>query len=98
MPFEEDDHDSSIWFLDHSYMENMYRMFKKVNGKRGQPTLTVSKQAVPVNDAACHDLISAPSTAHQRQLHRKANRHHTSCACSRPSTHTRPTVTSLRST
>ncbi len=32
VPFEEDDQDPSIWFLDHSYMENMYRMFKKVNG------------------------------------------------------------------
>mmetsp|Transcript_16478 Transcript_16478/g.41087 ORF Transcript_16478/g.41087 Transcript_16478/m.41087 type:complete len:331 (-) Transcript_16478:1344-2336(-) len=33
VPFEEDDHDPSIWFLDHSYMENMYRMFKKVNAR-----------------------------------------------------------------
>lgn len=33
MPFEEDDKDPSIWFLDHSYLENMFRMFKKVNGK-----------------------------------------------------------------
>lgn len=36
VPFEEDDHDPSIWFLDHSYMENMYRMFKKVNGECAQ--------------------------------------------------------------
>jgi 26S proteasome regulatory subunit N8 len=33
VPFEEDDKDSSIWFLDHSYLENMFRMFKKVNGE-----------------------------------------------------------------
>lgn len=33
VPFEEDDHDPSIWFLDHSYLENMYRMFKKVNAR-----------------------------------------------------------------
>lgn len=32
VPFEEDDKDPSIWFLDHSYLENMFRMFKKVNG------------------------------------------------------------------
>lgn len=32
VPFEEDDQNPSIWFLDHSYMEAMYRMFKKVNG------------------------------------------------------------------
>lgn len=33
VPFEEDDKDPEIWFLDHSYMENMYRMFKKVNAR-----------------------------------------------------------------
>ena len=33
MPFEEDDKDPSIWFLDHSYLENMFRMFKKVNAR-----------------------------------------------------------------
>lgn len=33
VPFEEDDHDASIWFLDHSYLEIMYKMFKKVNGE-----------------------------------------------------------------
>lgn len=35
MPFEEDDNDPNIWFFDHSYMEAMYKMFKKVNGERG---------------------------------------------------------------
>lgn len=33
MPFDEDDKDKSVWFLDHDYLENMYSMFKKVNGK-----------------------------------------------------------------
>lgn len=33
VPFEEDDHDPTIWFLDHSYLENMFRMFKKVNAR-----------------------------------------------------------------
>ncbi|PNW82369.1 hypothetical protein CHLRE_06g278256v5 [Chlamydomonas reinhardtii] len=33
LPFEEDDHDTSIWFLDHSYLEQMYKMFKKVNAR-----------------------------------------------------------------
>ena len=33
MPYEEDDRDPKIWFLDHSYMENMFGMFKKVNGE-----------------------------------------------------------------
>ena len=33
IPFEEDDKDSKTWFLDHNYIESMYEMFKKVNGK-----------------------------------------------------------------
>ncbi|GAB4822079.1 hypothetical protein N2152v2_009125 [Parachlorella kessleri] len=33
VPFEEDDKDPTIWFLDHSYLENMFRMFKKVNAR-----------------------------------------------------------------
>lgn len=33
VPFDEDDRDDSVWFLDHDYLENMYGMFKKVNGK-----------------------------------------------------------------
>jgi 26S proteasome regulatory subunit N8 len=32
VPFEEDSKDPTIWFMDHSYMENMSRMFRKVNG------------------------------------------------------------------
>lgn len=35
VPFDEDDKDKSVWFLDHDYLENMYGMFKKVNGKEG---------------------------------------------------------------
>ena len=34
VPFEEDEKDPKIWFLDHSYLEAMYAMFKKVNGER----------------------------------------------------------------
>lgn len=33
VPFDEDDKDKSVWFLDHDYLENMYGMFKKVNGQ-----------------------------------------------------------------
>jgi hypothetical protein len=32
VPFEEDDRDTSIWFLDHSYHEQMYRMCRRING------------------------------------------------------------------
>jgi len=31
VPFEEDDKDPNIWFLDHSFKEQMFAMFKKVN-------------------------------------------------------------------
>jgi len=31
VPFEEDDKDPNIWFLDHAFKEQMFAMFKKVN-------------------------------------------------------------------
>ncbi|KAJ1552048.1 proteasome regulatory particle subunit, partial [Cladochytrium tenue] len=33
LPFDEDEKDPSVWFLDHNYHEAMYDMFKKVNAK-----------------------------------------------------------------
>lgn len=30
LPFDEDEKDPSVWFLDHDYLETMYGMFKKV--------------------------------------------------------------------
>ena len=33
VPFEEDDKDPSVWFLDHNYVESMREMFKKVNAR-----------------------------------------------------------------
>jgi len=33
IPFEEDERDPSVWYLDHNYHESMYEMFKKVNAK-----------------------------------------------------------------
>jgi len=33
IPFDEDDKDPTVWYLDHDYLENMYNMFKKVNAK-----------------------------------------------------------------
>jgi proteasome lid subunit RPN8/RPN11 len=32
-PFEEDDKDPSVWFLDHNYVESMNDMFKKINAR-----------------------------------------------------------------
>jgi hypothetical protein len=54
VPFEEDDQDPSIWFLDHSYLENMFHMFKKVNGERSTPALRPAPPTrIDVHDAAC---------------------------------------------
>jgi 26S proteasome regulatory subunit N8 len=33
VPFEEDEKDPSVWFLDHNYVEGMREMFKKVNAR-----------------------------------------------------------------
>jgi len=33
VPFEEDEQDESIWFVDHNYHESMFSMFKKVNAR-----------------------------------------------------------------
>lgn len=45
VPFEEDDQDPTIWFLDHSYLENMAHMFKKINGERSaQPRRSRGRQ------------------------------------------------------
>jgi 26S proteasome regulatory subunit N8 len=33
LPFEEDEKDSTVWFLDHNYLENMWAMFRKVNAR-----------------------------------------------------------------
>lgn len=33
IPFEEDDKNPDVWFLDHNYIESMNEMFKKINAK-----------------------------------------------------------------
>eukprot|EP00171_Calliarthron_tuberculosum_P020293 IDg20293t1 len=33
VPFEEDEKDTSVWFLDHNFLENMMGMFRKVNAR-----------------------------------------------------------------
>ena len=32
VPFEEDAKAKDVWFLDHDYLNNMFNMFRKVNG------------------------------------------------------------------
>lgn len=33
VPFEEDERDPSVWFLDHNFVESMRDMFKKINAR-----------------------------------------------------------------
>lgn len=33
VPFEEDEKDPSVWFLDHNFIESMRDMFKKINAR-----------------------------------------------------------------
>lgn len=33
VPFEEDDKDPTVWFLDHNYVESMNDMFKNINAR-----------------------------------------------------------------
>ncbi len=33
VPFDEEEKEKEVWFLDHEYLEIMYTMFRKVNGK-----------------------------------------------------------------
>ncbi|CAD0196333.1 unnamed protein product [Chrysodeixis includens] len=56
VPFDEDDKDKSVWFLDHDYLENMYGMFKKVNAREivgWYHTVQLHQ-----NDVAINELIS----------------------------------------
>lgn len=33
VPFDEDSKDSSVWYLDHDYLDEMFKMYRKVNAK-----------------------------------------------------------------
>jgi hypothetical protein len=34
VPFDEEEKEKEVWFLDHEYLEIMHTMFRKVNGKQ----------------------------------------------------------------
>ena len=36
VPFDEEDKEKDVWFLDHEYLESMFSMFRKVNGKENR--------------------------------------------------------------
>lgn len=57
VPFDEDDKEKSVWFLDHDYLENMYNMFKKVNSKERIVGWYHTGPKLHQNDIAVNDLI-----------------------------------------
>lgn len=57
IPFDEDDKDKSVWFLDHDYLENMYDMFKKVNAREKVVGWYHTGPKLHQNDIAINELI-----------------------------------------
>nr|CAG4645637.1 EOG090X08WI [Lynceus sp. MCZ IZ 141354] len=57
VPFDEDDKDKSVWFLDHDYLENMYAMFKKVNAKEKIVGWYHTGPKLHPNDIAINELV-----------------------------------------
>ncbi|CAD7087929.1 unnamed protein product [Hermetia illucens] len=57
VPFDEDDKEKSVWFLDHDYLENMYGMFKKVNARERVVGWYHTGPKLHQNDIAINELI-----------------------------------------
>jgi len=57
VPFEEDDKDASIWFLDHNYHETMFEMFKRINAKEHVIGWYSTGPKLRENDLDIHELF-----------------------------------------
>ncbi|EFJ21414.1 hypothetical protein SELMODRAFT_174670 [Selaginella moellendorffii] len=57
VPFEEDDRDPSIWFLDHNYHEAMFDMFKRINAKEHVVGWYSTGPKLRENDLDIHELF-----------------------------------------
>ena len=57
VPFDEDDKDKAVWFLDHDYLENMYGMFKKVNARERIVGWYHTGPKLHQNDIAINELV-----------------------------------------
>lgn len=57
VPFDEDDKDKSVWYLDHDYLENKYHMFKKVNAREKIVGWYHTGPKLNQNDIAINDLV-----------------------------------------
>merc|ERR1711990_1035581 len=57
IPFDADDKDKNVWFLDHDYLETMYGMFKKVNAREKIVGWYHTGPKLHQNDIAINELI-----------------------------------------
>ncbi|CAI8615717.1 unnamed protein product [Vicia faba] len=58
VPFEEDEKDPSIWFLDHNYHESMFSMFKRINAKEHVVGWYSTGTKLKENDLDIHGLFN----------------------------------------
>ncbi|EZG73070.1 putative 26S proteasome regulatory subunit [Gregarina niphandrodes] len=57
VPFEEHAKDTTIWYLDHSYLDKMFRMFKKINARENVVGWYSSAGVIKPNDHMIHELF-----------------------------------------
>jgi len=57
VPFEEDLKNPAIWYLDHNYLETMYRMFKKVNARERILGFYSTGPKIKENDIKIDELV-----------------------------------------
>jgi len=57
VPFDEDDRDKTVWFLDHDYLEHMATMFKKVNAREKVVGWYHTGPKLHQNDVKINELI-----------------------------------------
>ncbi|KAL6526833.1 26S proteasome non-ATPase regulatory subunit 7 A [Orobanche gracilis] len=58
VPFEEDDRDPSIWFVDHNYHESMFSMFRRINAKEHVVGWYSTGPKLKENDLNIHGLFN----------------------------------------
>jgi len=57
VPFDEDDKEKSVWFLDHDYLESMASMFKKVNARERIVGWYHTGPKLHQNDIAINEIV-----------------------------------------
>jgi|EP00427_Karlodinium_veneficum_P018592 26S proteasome regulatory subunit N8 len=57
VPFEEDNRDPQVWFLDHNFHENMFAMFKKVNQKERVVGWYSTGPKIKPSDLSIHEIF-----------------------------------------